>query len=93
MEKKGFAPPDFTGFMADEAQTNWIAVRDVYNNGNVMKGRERSCHFHWEQSLVNHNKKYVREGHQAQHKQMCEIWRATRTIKMARNEERKIKNF
>lgn len=56
MEKKGFAQPNFTGLMVDEAQANWIAVRDVNNNGDVIKGRERSCHFHWEQSLVNHKK-------------------------------------
>lgn len=54
MEKKGFAKAEFTGFVADEAQANWIAVREVFNEGEVMEGRERSCHFHWEQSLVTH---------------------------------------
>lgn len=46
----GFDKPDFYGFMADEAQANWNALREVYNEGknNIMVGRERSCLFHWE---------------------------------------------
>lgn len=58
-----------------------------------MEGRERSCHFHWEQSLVTHNKKYVKDTCQIRHKQMCEVWRATKTLRMARAEERKIRKF
>ena len=51
MEKNGCEPPaDFCGFMADEAQANWNAIRHVFNNGkdNILIGRERSCLFHWE---------------------------------------------
>lgn len=93
MEKKGFAPPDFAGFMADEAQANWIAVRNVYNNGEVIEGRERTCHFHWEQSLVHHNRKFVKDAYQVQHKHMCELWREARTKKMAQIEELKIRRL
>ena len=77
MLSNGCDIPDFAGFMADEAQANWRAVRMVYNEGpeNVMEGQERSCLFHWEQSLHIHTQKYVDVSHQDEHKQICRQWR------------------
>ena len=53
MKKEGYKKLDFKGFMADEAQANWHAIKIVYNGGpgNVMIGQERPCLFHWEKSL------------------------------------------
>ena len=51
MLRCGHAPADFFDFMADEASANWRAIRQVYNNGQIMEGQERSCLFHWTDSL------------------------------------------
>lgn len=39
MVDNGHEPADFYGFMADEAQANWLAIRTVYNGSpdNAMK--------------------------------------------------------
>ena len=85
MERCGHDPPDFAGFMSDEAGANWLAIRFVYNGGpqNIMEGRERSCLFHWEQSLQKHTKKLVNVEKQSDHIQMCEAWRLARTSEKA----------
>ena len=59
MECCGHDPPDFAGFMSDEAGAIRLAIGSVCNGGpqNIMEGRERSCLFHWEQSLQKHTKK------------------------------------
>ena len=43
----GCEKADFYGFMADEAQANWNAVRHVFNGdkGNVMEGRKGHAYF------------------------------------------------
>ena len=63
MKQQGHPPADFVGFMADEAGANWIAIRTVFNGGhdNVLIDRERSCLFHWEQSLQKNTKKFVKK--------------------------------
>ena len=73
----GFELPDFYGFMADEAGANWCAVRTVYNGGphNKMGEREKTCLFHWEQSLVMHTEKYVYDNFKDEHKLICRSWR------------------
>ena len=40
MEREGYKKAQFKGFMADEAQANWRAVRTIFNGGpnNVMVG-------------------------------------------------------
>lgn len=73
MKKEGYKKPEFKGFMADEAQANWRAIRTVYNGGpdNVMIGQERSCLFHWEQSLQQHCKKCIPSHCQEEFKVRC----------------------
>lgn len=95
MERSGHNNADFCGFMADEAQANWRAVRTVYNGGadNVMSGRERSCLFHWEQSLVRHTNSYVPKEQMAQHKILCENWRAAATREEALEHYRLIRQW
>ena len=64
MERHDVPHPQFMGFMADSAQTNWNAVRIMYGNGNPadhMEDQERTCFFHWSQSLEKHNKQYIVE--------------------------------
>ena len=80
MATHGFDAAKFFGFMADEAQANWNAVREVFNEGEEMVGRERSCLFHWEQSLNGHTTKYVIKTSQGQHKEMCEKWHTSSTM-------------
>ena len=81
MQKQGYPRPEFAGFMADEAGANWNAIRTVYNGGpeNVLVGRERSCLFHWEQSLQKHTKKYVIPAYRTKHIELCEKWRLAET--------------
>lgn len=93
MLNNGHAPADFCGFMADEAAANWRAVRIVYNGGpeNVMEGRERSCLFHWEQSLHIHTKQLVLKNFQDEHKKLCESWRCARSEEEATTLYRRIR--
>ena len=74
MEINGVAAPNFKGFMADNAQANWNAVRILYGNGNKedpMEDRERSCLFHWTQNMVAYTQKHFPEELWEQHKKMC----------------------
>lgn len=77
MEKHGFPKAQFKGFMADEAQANWRAVRTVFNGGpeNRMEDQERSCLFHWEQSVHNHAKACIAPHCQEEFKSMCRRWK------------------
>lgn len=77
MVRNGDERADFHGFMADEAQANWRAIRTVFNGGpdRELQHRERSCLFHWKQSLQIHTSKYVLKDFQGEHKRMCESWR------------------
>ena len=55
----GVLNPKFKGFMVDSAQANWNVVRTVYSSGDPkvpMNGCERTCLFHWTQSLEKHTK-------------------------------------
>lgn len=77
MEQCGYAPAHFYGFMADEAGSNWCAVRTVFNGGphNIMEDRERTCLFHWKQSLMKHAKQCVKAESRQHHIDLCEEWR------------------
>ena len=83
VENAGYDTPDFAGFMADEARANWNAIRAVYNGGqdNIMEGRERSCLFHWKQSLQKYTRKLIPAEKQQEHINICEEWRACKTKK------------
>jgi hypothetical protein len=68
----GIPEPKFKGFMADSAQANWNAVRVIYGSGDAtisMKDQERTCLFHWAQSLEKHTKADIRAD--LQHRQLC----------------------
>ena len=74
MARHGVPSPKFKGFMADSAQANWNAVRMIYGSGDAtvpMKDQERTCLFHWAQSLEKHTKADIRADLQHQHKQLC----------------------
>jgi len=54
---------NFKGFMADNAQKNWNAVKKIYGGGDPsmpMVGRERTCLFHWSQNLDKVTQKYIK---------------------------------
>lgn len=77
----------FFGFMADEAGANWNAVRRVFNDGEEMIERERSCLWHWEDNLCVHTQRYIYGPHEDKHREMCEKWRA------APNKESALEHF
>lgn len=82
---------NFFGFMADEAGANWNAIRSVYNNGDKMVGKERSCLFHWKDNLRVHTQKYIYAQHMEKHNEMCERWRTAPTKEDALVQFRKIR--
>jgi predicted 2-oxoglutarate/Fe(II)-dependent dioxygenase YbiX len=60
--------------MADSAQANWNAIRVLYDSGDatiLMKNQERTCLFHWIQSLEKHTKVDICIDLQDQHRQLC----------------------
>lgn len=70
-------PITFRGFMADEAQANWNAVRIVYGEGidTPMIGKERSCLFHFMDSVNKHTQKHIKQSSRDEHIAMCLQWR------------------
>ena len=73
MARHGVPSPKFKGFMANSAQPNWNVVRVIYGSGNAtvsMKDQERTCLFHWAQSLEKHMKANIRADLQHQHRQL-----------------------
>src|ERR1700738_5149125 len=78
--------PTFIGFMADNAQANWNAVRIVYGSGDPkvpMEGHERTCFFHWKQSLEKHTKAYIKHEVQDQHRHLCLQYRNASSMQEA----------
>ena len=70
MAPPGVQSVNFKGFMADSAQANWNAVRIIYGSGDAtekMVDKERTCLFHWMQSLEKHTKADIRQDLQSQH--------------------------
>jgi hypothetical protein len=73
MARHGILEPKFKEFMADNAQTNWNAIRVIYGSGDAtipMKDQERTCLFHWAQSFEKHTKVDIRTDFQYQHRQL-----------------------
>jgi len=63
MLKHGFWKPNFKGFMADIAQTNWNVVRIVYGSKDPfvrMVDKECTCSFNWSHSFDKHTKQLIR---------------------------------
>jgi hypothetical protein len=80
MARHGVPEPKLKGFMVDSAQANWNAVRGIYGSGDAMipmKDQERTCLFHWAQSLEKHTKADIRSDLQHQHRQLYRQYKNT----------------
>ena len=78
LARSGVPKTNFKGFMADNAQANWNAVRVVYGSGNIaepMENRERTCLFHWTQSMEKHTVADIRRDLQDQHRILCKQYK------------------
>ena len=51
--------------MANKVSANWNAVCNVYFKGQIMPKKERSCNFHWVQSMQRHRKSCIKAPFQA----------------------------
>ena len=74
MARHGVPSPKFKRLMADSAQANWNAVRVIYGSDDAtipMKDQERTCLFHWAQSLEKHTKADICADLQHEHRQLC----------------------
>jgi len=75
--------------MADSAQANWNAMRIVYGLGEIgilMENQERTCLFHWTQSMENHTKSDIQADLQDQYKLLCKQYK--NAISPAESEDR-----
>ena len=82
MTKHGVLVTNFKGFMADSAQANWNAVREIYGTGDPkipMQNRERTCLFHWTKSLEAHTIKLIKTTMQHQHRILCKQYKDAKT--------------
>ncbi|CAM6093771.1 unnamed protein product [Calypogeia fissa] len=66
----GLSNVQFTGFMADNADVGWNAIRNKFWNGKVCPSRERSDSFHWAQSVQRVTTKYIHPDKRAEHKRL-----------------------
>ena len=72
--------------MADSAQANWNVVRIIYGSGDASKkmvDRERTCSFHWTQSLEKHTKADIRQELQSQHQRLCQQYKNAKSMEEA----------
>ena len=93
MKRNGVVKPNFKGFMAASAQAKWNAIWVIYGNKEKedrVDDRERTCQFHWTQSMVKwtqsmvkYTKKYIPEELWEQYKKMCHQYRTARTMDKA----------
>ncbi|CAM6082218.1 unnamed protein product [Calypogeia fissa] len=61
------------GFMADNVETGWDAVRKVFFNGKPNLTRKRSDLFHFKQSFIRHAKEGIMFENREEHKRMWDI--------------------
>ena len=83
MARHGVQSVNFKGFMADSAQANWNAVRIIYGSGDAtekMVDKERTCLFHWTQSLEKHTKADIRQDLQSQHQKLCQQYKNAKSM-------------
>ncbi|MCO5593623.1 hypothetical protein L7F22_047638 [Adiantum nelumboides] len=95
LQQCGFESAEFAGFMADEAQANWLAVHTIFNKGkrNVMMFKERSCSFHWEKSMLEHTRVCIKPQFQEEHKDLCRRWRDAQSEVSAESAKDKLVTF
>jgi hypothetical protein len=72
--------------MANAAMANFNAIRVVYGSQSLLDGDglvdesgnspsvERTCYFHFEQSLVSHMRLHILPEYQADHLRLCRSW-------------------
>lgn len=71
------------GFMADNAQENWIAMRKIYGCGDPpihMEGHDHTCLFHWPTNLDKITQKHICLFLQFQHKQPCKEYKDAKSL-------------
>ncbi|CAM6084792.1 unnamed protein product [Calypogeia fissa] len=71
-KRHGVREVTIKGFMADNAEAGWQAVRRVFFNGKPKPTRERSDLFHFKQSFVRHAKEGVPFNKREEHERMWE---------------------
>ena len=94
--RHGMSNVNFKGFMADSAQANWNAVRITYGSGDAsirMENRERTCLFHWTQSLEKHTKANIRIDLQDQHRRMCKEYKNSTSMEDAQSKYLAIRSW
>ena len=82
MEKHGVKKVEFVRFMADSAQANFNAVREIFGSGDKaipMKDKERTCQFHWSMALDWHTRQHIKPELHAMHKRLCHEYRKCKT--------------
>ena len=81
LSRYGVKNVNFKGFMADSAQANFNVVRKIFGSGNrsiPMKGKERTCQFHWSMALDRHTRQLIKPELQARHIEPCNDYRKCR---------------
>ena len=94
MARYGVSNLQSKGFMASSAQANLNAVRVVYGSEDPKvptKGRERTCFFHWTQSLEKHTKEFITHDLQDQPSRLCLQYCNARTIEQVETQYLAIK--
>ena len=83
MAENGVPNVNFKGFMTDNAQVSWNAVRKIYRDGEPrlpIVDHEHTCLFYWSVSLDKVTDKYINPSLQFQHKQTCKDYKDTKTM-------------
>ena len=71
------------GFMADNAQAGWNAVRNVFSNGFADATKERSDAFHYSLLLRKHTLECVVDGKHAEHYRLWDLLRDAPSYRIA----------
>ena len=74
MARHGYQRVEFYGFMANSAQANFNAVREIFGSSDKtipIAGKEHTCQFHWSMALDRHTRQHIKPELWAMHKRLC----------------------
>ena len=82
MARHGYQSVEFYGFMADSAQANFNAVREIFGSDDKtipIAGKGHTCQFHWSMALDRHIRQHIKPKLRAMHKRLCHEYRMCRS--------------
>jgi hypothetical protein len=92
-EKNDLGDVQFCGFIADNAQAGWNAIRNEFWGGKVNFEKERSDAFHWSQSVELMTRRGILVAQRNEHKRLLDELKDAQNVVMAFRTFEKVKDW